>query len=281
LQNWDQLTTDQLRDELTKHQDAFDRMYLGLSRTCRHPYAFQPWTTEYARSQMHLWNGFHAKAALARRTQNLDEELKNNFTLLRLAQEEGRGGTNYVGGIFAQYESDGYTGIWNCVYRLTLEQCKEIIDKLRGLDVLREPWSERVRIQRIIEQNSSWERHLHFVLIDMSGEEFEKWKRIEEYRRIVQLRMLIVKLAIHAFRLDHDRLPGALDELVPKYLPELPIDPFGGSTFGYRPDADTYVLYSFGPDEDDDGGQPRSVVDGTELGDITDAAIFNPPIGPP
>lgn len=99
--------------------------------------------------------------------------------------------------------------------------------------------------------------------------------------------MLIIKLAIRAFQLEHDRLPKTLDELTPTYLPELPADPFGGSRFGYLPaQQDGYILYSYGPDGDDDRGEPRSVGDREELGDITDAALFNPPvfqpaIGPP
>lgn len=286
LQNWDQLTTDQLRDELAKHNAAFDRLDLGLSRPCRHPYAFQPWTAEYARSQMQLWNGFRAKAALARRTQDLEEELESYFTLLRLAQEEGRGGTNYVGGIFAQYEKDGYTGIWDCVDRLSAEMCIELVMRLRELDQRREPWENRLAVQRAIEDNSGWERRLHRILIDWSGEEFRKWERIEEWRRIAQLRMLIIKLALHAYKLEHNRLPDSLEELIPLYMPEMPIDPFDGERMRYRRNGVKYVVYSCGPDEDDDGGAPRDVLNGEEIGDITDEALFEPPIfqpsiGPP
>ena len=66
-------------------------------------------------------------------------------------------------------------------------------------------------------------------------------------------------LAIEAFYARHSRWPGALDELVPDILPEAPIDPIHGGTFGYRlVDSDRfgrpYILYSFGLDATDDGG---------------------------
>ena len=79
-------------------------------------------------------------------------------------------------------------------------------------------------------------------------------------RRVAQLRMLIVKLAIRAYQWENnDQLPASLQELVPQYLPDVPIDPFGGKELNYRLEGNKYVLYSCGPDEDDDGGQPTCV----------------------
>jgi hypothetical protein len=97
------------------------------------------------------------------------------------------------------------------------------------------------------------------ILSDWSGEEFKKWHRIEDSRRVAQLRMLMIKLAIHAYKLQQNRLPETLDELVPRYLPHIPIDPFGAGKLLYRLNGDEYLVYSRGPDEDDDGGQPRTV----------------------
>jgi hypothetical protein len=69
-------------------------------------------------------------------------------------------------------------------------------------------------------------------------------------------------LAIESFRATHARAPASLAELVPGFLPSIPLDPaHAAGTFGYRPlkpgeDAAgrDYILYSFGIDGTDNGG---------------------------
>ena len=48
-------------------------------------------------------------------------------------------------------------------------------------------------------------------------------------------RALLLKGALVAWQLDHDSLPQRLDELVPKYLDRLPLDPWSGAEFGWAP----------------------------------------------
>ena len=62
--------------------------------------------------------------------------------------------------------------------------------------------------------------------------------------------------ALSWFKGEYGHFPARLEELVPKFVPELPIDPFGGEPFGYRRTDDDYLLFSFGTDGDDDGGKP-------------------------
>jgi hypothetical protein len=57
--------------------------------------------------------------------------------------------------------------------------------------------------------------------------------------------------------LRHGQLPETLDELVPDFLPSVPIDPNGGKPLRYHPNSDgTYLLYSVGENGVDDGGDP-------------------------
>jgi hypothetical protein len=42
------------------------------------------------------------------------------------------------------------------------------------------------------------------------------------------------ELAIRAYSLQHGRNPASLAELVPRYLPKVPKDPFSGGDFVYR-----------------------------------------------
>jgi hypothetical protein len=73
-----------------------------------------------------------------------------------------------------------------------------------------------------------------------------------------------IQLAIERFQHDQMQLPESLEQLVPTYLDELPIDHWGDGVFRYikiDPEKDehnrSYLLYSVGADEQDDGGTPH------------------------
>ena len=89
--------------------------------------------------------------------------------------------------------------------------------------------------------------------------EFISWR---DARGLARGRLLTVALALRAYEADHDTLPEQLTELVPDYLKAVPTDPFTvDQPLRYRRDGESYVLYSVGPDSEDDGGEP-SYVDG-------------------
>ncbi|WOO41715.1 hypothetical protein [Rubellicoccus peritrichatus] len=71
----------------------------------------------------------------------------------------------------------------------------------------------------------------------------------------VQLTM--IGLSLTQYHNDHGIYPETLDQLLPDYLRELPIDPFSGNRFIYRREGDGYLLYSIGLNMFDDGGTPN------------------------
>jgi hypothetical protein len=69
--------------------------------------------------------------------------------------------------------------------------------------------------------------------------------------------LCLVSLALHAHKLENGNYPAQLKELAPRYLRQVPADPFGaGEPLRYQKRGDTYLLYSIGPDGIDNGGQP-------------------------
>lgn len=71
----------------------------------------------------------------------------------------------------------------------------------------------------------------------------------------IGIREARVACAIERFRFTHGHIPGSLDELVPEYLDAVPRDLFADELLQYRPAADdSYILYSIGWNEKDDGG---------------------------
>jgi hypothetical protein len=68
-------------------------------------------------------------------------------------------------------------------------------------------------------------------------------------------RNLHLAFALAAYRRDHGTYPAALADLAPKYLDAIPDDLFAGKPLVYRPAEKGYLLYSFGENGSDDGGQ--------------------------
>jgi len=64
-----------------------------------------------------------------------------------------------------------------------------------------------------------------------------------------------VLVALRCFKLKTGRLPQKLDELVPEYLPAVPLDDFDGKPIRYS--AEKKIVYSVGVDFQDSGGMTR------------------------
>ncbi len=69
---------------------------------------------------------------------------------------------------------------------------------------------------------------------------------------------VVVALAVELYRRDQadESLPSNLDQLVPRYLPAVPLDRFNGKPLGYVTNNESsYTIYGVGADKDDDGGK--------------------------
>ena len=81
--------------------------------------------------------------------------------------------------------------------------------------------------------------------------------------------LTIAALAVERHRLRHGRLPAALADLVPTFVPAVPVDWMDGKPLRYRLNADgTFTLWSIGEDLKDDGGDGSDAVPATRMGDI-------------
>jgi hypothetical protein len=75
-------------------------------------------------------------------------------------------------------------------------------------------------------------------------------------------------LAIERSRLPTDELPTRLEDLVPRYLAQVPIDPFDGRPIRYRRRQTGYLLYSVGTDGQDNDGREQDEVSRGEPYDL-------------
>lgn len=79
------------------------------------------------------------------------------------------------------------------------------------------------------------------------------WKHADNQ---AQNAMLLLTLALRAYKLEHGTYPETLAQLTPGYVKAIPDDPFAASgPLRYKRTATGYALYSVGPDGKDDGGR--------------------------
>ncbi len=79
-----------------------------------------------------------------------------------------------------------------------------------------------------------------------------------QFRIITQLDCAATAIAVERFRLENGELPDSLDDLVPVYLDQVPVDGFSavGEPINYRIQEDgEFVVYSIGRDLEDDLGE--------------------------
>jgi hypothetical protein len=76
---------------------------------------------------------------------------------------------------------------------------------------------------------------------------------------VANRRLAATALAVMLYRADHGgAFPQTLDDLVPQYLPAVPVDPLAvrGATIGYVADGERPRIYSVGDNGVDNGGTP-------------------------
>src|SRR4051812_1263543 len=81
--------------------------------------------------------------------------------------------------------------------------------------------------------------------------------------------MAITAIALKRYELRHGKLANSFSELVPEFIPAIPIDRMDGKPLRYRLENDgNFKLYSVGTDGKDDNGNPEPQKTGDSLNDL-------------
>jgi hypothetical protein len=95
-------------------------------------------------------------------------------------------------------------------------------------------------------------------------------KVVDAYHRSqADLRCAVAALALERYRQANKRWPDSLDQLVPKFLSAVPVDPYDRKALRYKRLSDGALVYSVGPDGNDDGGnydRRNYAAPGTDIG---------------
>ncbi len=86
---------------------------------------------------------------------------------------------------------------------------------------------------------------------------------IADLRYLAHLDLARTALAVERYRLTTGRVPEHLEELVPQYLKQVPLDPFDGKPLRYKQMEPGYLLYTILEDGRDNGGRQRSGIEDT------------------
>lgn len=202
-------------------------------------------------------------------TNNVDDAFQTHCHMLQAGEILHRGGLALDFLVATAVDQMAYEQIHKSINALNRQQCiamqRELMaadNRRRGIDDVL--YREHVFMQR----NIGWVGHLTEFIDRICSRRLSDWNVddgvITSHHRAQALaRLLTLKLAIRAFELDHSAHPSPLSQLVPDYIPSLPIDPSDptGQPLRYRTNGDKYVLYSVGEDGDDDGGRQASTTD--------------------
>jgi hypothetical protein len=224
---------------------------------------------------------FHLEAFVANRTGDDDQVVQIGVDLLDLGNATRRGGLICDQLVSVAIASVGIDVLRRIRVRMSSALRRLLLMKLRHIKVQRETFAV------IAARDESWtaatgadeepEGDPYATLFaddtDLSPEDQEELRealsasphvpdsvRSAGYSDIddaslTMLRLLTVDMALRLAQTELGRYPASLTELVPTYLPHMPLDPFTSQPLCYIRSADSFLLYSTGPKRTDAGGQ--------------------------
>ena len=256
-----------LRPVVQRNQAALELVRTGLNRQSRVPLQFN---LNYLTTHMTEIGGLKnlarllvAEGVTAQADEKFDEAAQKYLDVIRLAQATAQGGLIIDQLVAQAIQALGAGHLRHLIEHLKSSEARRLIEALDVMDRHREPFEQICRRER------AYFRKVHgwwlvnaprlLFLIKGKGDPTQVAQQAAEatsLRGQAQLRLLIVHLALHEYKLDLGSYPESLSGLVPKYLAALPKDPFSGKDLVYRIEDGAYRLYSIGPDQKDDGGIP-------------------------
>jgi len=261
---------------VSTHRKSLDLGRSALDLPCvtilRFESAFFDETLERIHALRALARGFQLEFLEADQCQDDARAIKIGLTLFKLANTNRRDGL-----VVSALTSNGFEGLalkrlYMIRHRLTVPAAQQLASELLRIECEREP------ITTICARDRAWETivygpketrenppidlpvgedidpNLAAALSRMIHEfsaaptdEQDSCFAIADNRVLAFRRLLIIELAVQAFRGTHHADPESLEQLVPEFLPALPLDPYTGSMFVTQYDQGALRVGSPGP----------------------------------
>jgi hypothetical protein len=131
----------------------------------------------------------------------------------------------------------------------TLQRC----DPERGIAAKGSIW-ETERVEQTVFNTANRRFHPYRIFTHLLLPSLVK-VHAKADRSLTTSRLAITVAGLERHRLATGRYPKSLDDLVPRWVPSVPLDPMDGQPLRYRINADgTFTLYGVGPNHTDDQG---------------------------
>ncbi len=143
--------------------------------------------------------------------------------------------------------------------KLSPEECRKLIDLLVEIDRKTEPADDAILYETAF-MNANAKRMGVFssIMLKVTGVQAKTAAQVtqmltaSERRHAAARRVLLTDLAVRLYRAEHGEAPSDLNALVPSILKSVPIDPYTNRPLRYQKRGKDGVVYSVGPDRDDD-----------------------------
>jgi hypothetical protein len=138
---------------------------------------------------------------------------------------------------------------------------RKVSEALQAIEALHEPAAAICRRDMAYcEDLYGWQVRLSNIVERITNGPQMQWEGSQAFsgmvdRWLATSRLLQTDLAIRRFRAEQGELPADLEDMVPKYLPVVPLDRFTQRPLVYRAAGDEFTLYSVGDDGADNGGK--------------------------
>jgi hypothetical protein len=272
----DTLDHDALRALVSTNAESLRLLRLGMTRQCALP-AYSATTNGSGMlrdlgAMKQLVQMLRAEGRLREMDNRLADAAQSYVDGIRFGNEMGRGGLIIHRLVGIAYEAIADVPLRKLVPKLNPQEARPVIAELEKIDSTRFTWEE---IQRNENRFYLYKLRKRFNPITWVTEQWQR-RHIDPFaerqhnRAIAQERLLTAELAVRCYQSELGRMPPSLEQLVPKYLQQVPTDPFSGKAMIYHPQGTNWVLYSVGEDGVDDGGKRvgRSASGTTTTGDL-------------
>ncbi|MDB6124833.1 MAG: hypothetical protein JWQ71_3826 [Pedosphaera sp.] len=276
IANFEKLDQDGLHALILTNAEPLRQLRLGLTHSCSVP--TESWATNSTAMMNELPNQkklarlLLAEGRLAELENRPADAARSYLDAMRLGNEISRGGfiINRLVGL-----ADGWIGITPLLTlapKLKCDQATPLIAELEKLDADTVTWNEVLQNENFLVRHELRKTSNPIMWITAWWQSRPAKKKGEEKHKLLtaRLRLLTTELALRCYQSQQGHGPERLDQLIPKHLKRVPLDPFSDKPLVYRSQGTNWLLYSIGADKADDGGKSigRSISGTESKGDL-------------
>ncbi len=206
-----------------------------------------------------LVRGMVAQGRLAELQGRVDDAIDSFSDILRLSEAMSHRVPLIAFQISQAIENNGLYHLRDMREKLTPDQCRKLISLLEETDQKQERGDATILYEKVfMNANMKQMGFIPSVMVKVTGIQGKTAAQVtqmvesSEHRQAAARRVLLTDLAVRLYRAEAGEAAPDLNALVPSILKSVPVDPYTGKALRYVKRGKDGVVYSVGPDRDDD-----------------------------